>query len=482
MDYRTFLSQKVQNVKPMGFDVDPGEINQQLFKFQRDSVRWGLRLGRAALFEECGMGKSAQYLEWARLIVNRTRGNVLILEPLAVAAQTVREGQKFGVDVKYAKCQEALQLFRYNSDIGNENIVVTNYERLHLFEPSSFVAVVLDESSILKNLGGKTFWQLVRAFENTPYKLACTATPAPNDFVEFSNHSTFLGIMHFKEVLARWFTGDSKLARSAILKKHAKADWWRWLTSWALCLSKPGDLGNEYHMDGYDLPPLNMIEHRLASSQETIERSWQQGLLLPDTNPNSTTLHKVKRESLHDRVAKAKELVDALPADAPCVLWCDTNYEADALIDALPEAVEVRGSHTLDEKESRLNAFTEGRERLLITKPEIAGFGLNWQHCADMIFCGVSFSFEKTYQAIHRTWRYGQTKPVNSHIIYAESEGNVMDTLKRKQRAFAEMQAEMNAAMREHGLFRDGKRLSLASSIGHTPMQVPSWLVSKELF
>lgn len=469
MDYETFLLNKFQTAKPTGFEVSKDDINPNAFKFQNAIIRWALQLGCAAAFLECGCGKSIIQLEWANHVAKHTGKQVIILDPLAVAPQMVAEGKKFGIEAKYVKSQE---------EVRDAPIIITNYERLHLFEPSKFAGVSLDESGILKNLGGKTFWRLVRAFADTPYKLCSTATAAPNDFVEFSNHSTFLGVMHFKEVLARWFMGDSKLARSAILKKHAEADFWRWLTSWAVCLSKPSDLGDEYAMAGYDLPPLNLMEHRLSASQTTIERSWAEGMLLPDTNPNSTTLHKVKRESLKDRVHKALELVETLGSDAPCIVWCDTNYEADALMKVLPKAIEVRGSHTLEQKEDRLNAFTTGKERLLITKPEIAGFGLNWQHCADMVFVGVSFSFEKTYQALRRSYRFGQTRPVNAHLIYAETEGNVLDILKAKQRAFAEQQQKMNAAMREHGLFRDSKKPALLSSQGTKPIHLPAWLKS----
>jgi hypothetical protein len=470
-DYQQFLINKFQTAKPIGFEVSESDINPKAFKFQNATIRWGLYLARAAYFQECGMGKSLQELEWARHVTQHTKRPVIILEPLAVAQQTVSEAGKFDIqaDVQYARSQD---------EVGSAQIVVTNYERLHLFDPARFSGVVLDEASILKNLGGKTFWRLVRAFADTRFKLVATATPAPNDFVEFSNQSTFLGIMHFKEVLARWFMGDSKLARSAILKKHAEADFWRWLTSWAVCLSTPADLGPEYAMHGYDLPPLHLLEHRLSASQDTIDRAHREGMLLPDTNPNSTTLHKVKRESLKDRVHKALELVEALPTDAPCIVWCDTNYEADALMKALPQSIEVRGSHTLEQKEDRLNAFTMGKERLLITKPEIAGFGLNWQHCADMVFVGVSFSFEKTYQALRRSYRFGQTKPVNAHLIYAETEGSVLAILKAKQRAFAEQQQKMNAAMLEHGLFRSSKKPVLASAQGAKSIILPAWLKS----
>jgi DNA modification methylase len=448
-DYTEFLTSKLKTVEDTGFDImSESSLNPALYPFQKAIVRWALKRGRAAIFAKFGLGKTFMQLEWANRVADYSGGKVLIIAPLMVTEQTVREGEKFGVPVR------AIQGM---SDVGTARIVITNYERLHLIDPSAFAGVVLDESSILKNLGGKTFWQLVRMFADTRYKLCCTATPAPNEYVEFSNHSTFLGIMHFKEVLARWFTGDTKIARTAILKPHAVGDWWRWVTSWAVCISKPSDLGDGYHMDGYDLPELRIHEHRLSSNSETIARTWGEGKLLPDDNPTATTLHKVKRESLKDRVAKTVDIIGALPDDRPAVLWCDTNYEADALMKAFPEAVEVRGNHTSAQKEERLRAFTNGSARMIITKPEIAGFGLNWQHCADQVFIGVSFSFERFYQGLHRLYRYGQTRPVNTHLIYAESEGNVLSVLNAKRAAFDEMQTAMNAAMAKHGLFRTDK-------------------------
>lgn len=471
--YEDFLKGKRPIVEATGFDVPAEAISSKLFLFQRDVVRRSLHLGRSALFEECGLGKTAQYLEWAKHVAAHTGAPVLILAPLAVAYQVVSEGEKFEVEVQYVHDGAEIQ--------PGAHVYVSNYDRLLLFVDvaAKLGGIILDESSIMKDLGGKTFWRLIRTFEHTPFKLCATATPAPNEYVEFANHSTFLGIMHFKEVLARWFIGDQKLARTAMLKKHAAADWWRWLTSWSVCLSKPADLGEPYDMPGYDLPELVIHEHLLSASRETIERTWRSGQLFPDTNPNATTLHKVKRESLAGRVARAAEIVAGLPVSEPVVVWCDTNYEADALCKALPGAVEVRGSDKPEVKEERLRAFSRGDVRLLITKPDIAGYGLNWQHCSRMVFVGVSFSFEKTYQALRRTYRYGQTRPVEAHMIIAETEGNVLAILKQKQAAFNEMQRAMSAAMREHGLFRHDEARALTSSVGTCPIELPAWLSSK---
>lgn len=465
MDYQEFLQNKRLTIAPSGFEVAPDALNPKLFPFQRDVVRWALRLGRAALFEERGLGKTIQELEWARCVTEHTGGRVLIYAPLAVAYQTVDEAAKFGYDLAYAED---------DTDSKDARIVITNYERLDRFSADRYVGVVLDESSVLKAYSGKTKRALIQRFANTPYKLAATATPAPNDHIELGNHAEFLGLMSSHDMLARWFINDSMKAGNYRLKGHAARDFWRWLTSWATCLSMPRDLGDEYDMPGYDLPPLHLHEHLVKTSDAALARTHAEGRLLPDDRPSSTALHKVKRESLEDRIAEAAAIVSALGSDEYRVFWCDTNYEADALREAFPQATEVRGSSR--DKEELLRAFTRGEIRQLITKPDIAGMGLNWQHCARAIYTGVSYSFEKFYQSVGRFWRYGQTQPVDAHLIYAATEGNVLLTLKQKQVQFAEMQDEMNAAMREYGLFRDEDRLTRRSAFGGQPLHIPTWL------
>lgn len=454
-DYTSFLASKRQTVQATGFEVAPELINSKLFPFQRDVVRWALRLGKAALFEERGLGKTAQYLEWARQVVNHTGGKVIILAPLAVGFQVVTEAAKFGVDVRY--CRE-------RADVGDSSIVVTNYERVDRFNMAEFEGVVLDESSILKAYMGKTKRLIIDSFKTTPYKLCATATPAPNDTLELGNHAESLDIMPSNEMLARWFINDTMEAGAYRLKHHAAADFWRWLTSWAVCLSKPGDLGAGYDMPGFDLPALHIHEHLVATSEATIQRAHDEGRLLPDSNPSSTQLARVKRESLHERIEQTRAIVSALPDDEPVILWCDLNDEADALRKAFPDATEVRGSHTPEKKEAALRAFTQGEVKRIITKPEIAGWGLNWQHCAHMVFVGVNFSFEKFYQSLGRSYRFGQTQEVHAHVIYSAAEANVLVTLRKKQRLFTEMQIAMNEAMKEHGLFRDGERRTLSTS------------------
>lgn len=442
-NYSEFLRTKMAIPKPVGIEVSRENINAKLHLFQRDIVRWALMLGRAAIFADVGLGKTGMQLEWASHVASHTKGCVLILAPLAVADQTVAEGQKFGIEVKHVQ---------HPQDIGDAPIVITNYDRVDLFDAGAFTGVVLDESSIIKHYT-KTFFGLTDKFKRVPYRLCCTATPSPNDIVEIGNHSTFLDIMDFHDVLARWFIGEGDVARNARLKGHGVDDFYRWLTSWAVCISKPSDLGDEYDMPGYERIAAEFHEYRIASSQQTIERTWAEGKLLPDT-PSATQFMKVKRESTPDRIERARQIVDGISETDPIIIWCDTDFEADALKDVFPDAVEIRGSQTPTVKEAGLRAFTRGEKRMIITKPEIAGLGLNWQHCNQMIFSGVSFSFERTYQAIGRIVRYGQQRIPHIHMIYAESEGSVMQRLQDKQRAFADMQQNMNAAMRKYGLFR----------------------------
>lgn len=454
-EYQQFLTSKHQRGNASGFDVPASAINPKLFKFQNAIVRWALHLGKAAIFAGTGLGKTGMQAVWAHHVALHTGKPVLILAPLAVGFQTVTEGEKFGVSIAHV---------RQHSDVDGFSVVVTNYERLHLFDPAVFGGVVLDESSCLKDYTSKTKKQLMLAFQNTPYKLCCTATPAPNDHEEFATHAEFLDVMPRMEMLTRWFIHDSANTAEWRLKRHGEQDFWRWLTSWAVCISKPGDLGPDYDMPEFELPELNLIEHLLGADQETIARAQANGRLMPDTNPSSITLHKVKRDSLANRIQRARQIYETIPPGDSVILWCDTNYEADALIQAFPDAIEVRGSHSPDEKEARLRAFTVGETRVIITKADIAGYGLNWQHCHEMIYVGVNFSFEKLYQSLKRCHRYGQTRAVNAYLIYAETEGSVRTALRTKERQFEKMQQEMNTAMTEHGLFRSQASLQLVES------------------
>lgn len=450
--YADFLAGKVVRVNQAGIEATPADINPILFPFQRDCVIWALKLGKAALFQECGLGKTFQQLEWGRYVAEHTGGKVLILAPLAVAHQTIAEGIKLGLTVHYSRSQA-------DADANPARLIVANYEMLEHFEPGHFDGVVLDESSILKAFTGKTKRMILDAFEHTPFKLACTATPAPNDHLELGNHAEFLNVMDSNEMISRWFINDSMQAGNYRLKGHARADFWRWITSWAVCISKPSDLG-DYEDNGFILP--NLIIHENSVSVDN-HRAFEAGRLFLDANLSATNMWAEKRATAGDRSDRALEIAGQKP-DEPWIIWCDTNYEADELKRRFPEAVEVRGSDSIKEKEAGLTAFSDGRARIIITKPDIAGFGLNWQHCANQIFVGVTYSFEKTYQALRRSWRYGQANPVNAYLIYADSESGIYSTLKEKQAAHTMMQEEMSAAMKKHGLFRGSNRLELTDA------------------
>lgn len=340
---------------------------------------------------------------------------------------------------------------------ASEQAIITNYDMLKAFDGAAWAGVVLDESSILKNFTGATKRRILEMFESTPFRLAATATPAPNDHLELGNHAEFLGLMPSNEMIMRWFINDTMAAGNYRLKKHAERDFWQWVTSWSVCISKPSDLGPQYSDGGFLLPALHIHEHEL---QSTVDQAYARGQLVATGNLSATQVWREKAATLDDRCATAAAIIG--DTTEPVIVWCDTNAEADLLKRLLPQAVEVRGSDTLKTKEERLAAFSDGRAQIIITKPEIAGFGLNWQHCGIQVFVGVTYSFEKFYQSLRRSLRYGRTEPVQAHVIYAETEGNIVATLHNKQEAHTIMQEAMSAAMRDHGLFRDGTAAELS--------------------
>ena len=423
--YINFLNSKKIESSERGIDIDISLLNPALFDFQKDIVRWSLRLGRSAMFEDCGLGKTLQQLEWGNQIYKHTGKNILIFAPLAVSSQTKDEGDKFGIDVNIANSQKNV----------TPGINITNYEKLHLFDPNKFIGVVLDESSIIKSFTGKIKNQIVNMFKNTPYKLACTATPAPNDHMELGNHSEFLNIMPSNEMLSRWFINDTMHFGTYRLKGHAVKSFWEWVASWAICIRKPSDLG--YSDEKFILPPLNMQQIIIPIDQT--ENSG--GKLYRTVLMNATSLHKEMRLTAPARAAKVAEIVNK--SNEYWVVWCNTNYEADALKKLLPDAVEVRGAEKQEIKENKLRAFTRGDIKIIITKPSIAGWGLNWQHCHNIIFMGLSYSYEQLYQAIRRSHRFGQNKQVNVYIVIAETEGNVLRTIFQKMKSHEEMQNNM---------------------------------------
>lgn len=417
-EYAAFLASKAVADVPTGLTTIPS-LHPDLFDWQRDVVSWALRRGRAALFEDCGLGKTFQQLEWARHVP----GKVLILTPLAVAEQTVAEGKHFGIPVGHATTQADVR----------EQITVTNYEKLAHFDPAAFTGVVLDESSILKSYDGATRTAIIEAFARTPFRLACTATPAPNDHMELGNHAEFLGVMSRTEMLAMFFVHDGGETQSWRLKGHATDDFWRWVCSWAINIRNPADIG--YAGDQWVLPPLRV-------HQATVETQSDGLHLFPMEAQTLQERLAARRESKDERAARCASIVNATPG--PWVIWCHLNSEAEALTDLIPDAVEVRGSDSEAQKVAALAGFAAGQIRVLVTKPSIAGFGMNWQHCHQMAFVGLSDSWEQYYQSVRRCWRFGQTEPVDVHCIAADTEGAVVANLKRKD-AQAEAMAQSMA-------------------------------------
>jgi len=424
VSYASFLATKAI-MDPVTGLTDIPDLPDALFPHQSDIVKWALRRGRAALFAGTGLGKSLMELAWADAIHKTTGKDILHLAPLAVSSQMVREADKFGI----AAHQVATQ-----SDCG-PGINITNYQKLDHFDLSRFGGVILDESSILKSTDGHYRTRLIEACQQIPFRLAATATPAPNDFMELGNHAEFLGIMKYTDMLATFFTHDGGDTAKWRLKGHAENEFWKWMASWAVMLRKPSDLG--YPNDGYDLPPLVYHQHTVTVDYAP---NIDTGMLFPMQASSLSERITARRTSVNDRVAQA---IAVTPTDRPFVWWCNLNSESEAIAKGIPDAVEVRGSDSESAKERKLIDFSEGRIRVLVTKPSICGFGMNWQHCADTGFVGLNDSFEQFYQAIRRFWRFGQTQSVNCHIIAAETEGATVSNIRRKEADADRMAASM---------------------------------------
>ena len=422
LSYSEFLKSKLLKVEPSGFAVDDSDISPVLFQFQHDIVRWACKRGKAAIFADCGLGKTFMQIEWARLVHKHTGGKILILAPLAVSSQTVREGQKLGIRVTH--CRES-------SDVWS-GINITNYERIEKFNPTDFAGVVLDESSILKDFAGKLRNTIIERFLETPYKLACTATPAPNDYMELGNHAEFLNVMSRSEMLAMFFIHDGADTAKWRLKGHVEDNvFWQWLCEWAVMMSKPSDLG--YEDEGFNLPPLNFVEHITKSENtgDTLFVREASGLM---------ERRRARKESLDERVKIACNIVGT---SARWLVWCDLNEESQKLTEGIQDVVEVKGSDPVEHKEQSLLGFADGNIRVLVSKPSIAGHGMNFQGCNGMVFVGLSDSYEAMYQAIRRCWRFGQKHPVHVHIVLSEREGSILKNIKRKEEDFQKMIANM---------------------------------------
>ena len=426
-EYSEFIAAKAEASIPVGFE--PKDMGGDLFDFQRAIVEWACKRGRAAIFADTGLGKTAMQVEWARQVNEYTGGDVLIAAPLCVAQQTVEEAAKFGIHVRYCRDQKD----------AKPGITITNYEMLERFNPADFAGVVLDESSILKAHDSKTRARITGMFRDTPYKLSCTATPSPNDHMELGNQAEFLGVMSAVEMLAMFFVHDGGDTSQWRLKGHGKTKFWAWMSTWSVCIRNPADLG----FDGarYNLPGLRMHEHVIESPDAL------PGQLFSGLAQTLTERRDAKRQSMGDRIKVAADLVNS--HNRPAIVWCHLNDESKAIAAAIPDAVEVTGSMTLDQKEAAIMAFTHGTKRVIVTKASIAGFGMNWQHCHDMVFAGLDDSYESFYQAIRRCHRFGQHHVVDAHLVSAESEGAVKANLERKQAQADDMADSMVAHMRE---------------------------------
>lgn len=432
--YFDLVKNAIVRAVPVG--IDPPELNPAMFPHQRHATEFALRQGRAALFLDTGLGKSLCALDWGRVVATHTGKPVLMLAPLGVVGQHVREAEKFGIQAR--ACKDQL-------DVG-EGVNVTNYDRLHHFKAEKFGGLILDESSVIKSFGGKVPTQIMAFGNQIEYRLACTATPAPNDHMELGQHCQFLSVMNSNEMLARWFFADQSNMGKYRIKRGGVTSFWNWVASWARCIAKPSDLG--FSDEGFSLPELIQHKHLIRADwgQDAGESGDGQFRLLRLPDNSATAIHNEKRRTVKDRAKVIADLVAAEPSE-PWIIWCDTDYEADELTALIPDAVEVRGSHSVDLKEQRLSDFASGRIRVLISKPSICGYGCNWQHCARMAFVGLSFSYENYYQAVRRCWRFGQKREVHVHIACADTEESIWQVVNRKSGDHEGMKSAMRAAM-----------------------------------
>lgn len=459
MEYLEFL--KTKEIKSDSYGFEPTSNNPKLFQWQSDIVRWSLMKGRSAIFADCGLGKTPMQLQWAAEVSRHEGKPVLICAPLAVAKQTQREGVKFDIPVTVCRKGEDVK----------PGVNVTNYEMLEHFDADVFAGVVLDESSILKDASSSTRKMLTEKFRNTPFKLCCTATPSPNDFMELGTHSDFLGVMNQPEMLATFFCHDGGNTSKWRLKGHAEAKFFEWVASWACCITNPADLG--YDGSDFVLPQLE-IEEIVTKTKGMANREGQY-VLFAETALSLNERREARRGSLGDRVEAAAEIANG--TEEQVLVWCDLNAESEALAEAINGAVEVRGSQTPDFKENAMNGFTDGVNRVLVSKPSIAGWGMNWQQCNTMIFVGLSDSFEAYYQAVRRCWRFGQKRPVTVYIIISEAEGCVKQNIERKQADAQRMTKELVKFTKDilSAEIRHTSRM-IENYITVERMEVPAWI------
>jgi DNA modification methylase len=420
-DYLEFLETKQKTHVNSGFSIDESELNNSMFDFQKFIVKRALKSGKYAIFADCGLGKTLMQLEWANQVCKKTNGKVLILAPLAVVGQTIQEGAKFGIDMS--------------------NIDVNNYEQLDNIDCSIYSGIVLDESSILKNFEGATKKLILDSFANTPYKLACTATPSPNDPMELGNHSEFLDVMSRNEMLAMYFVHDGGETAKWRLKGHAVKLFYQFIGTWAIMLNKPMDIG--FEMKGYNLPSLNLIEKQIITPKR------DNGSLFNDAIISATNFNQELRLTKVNRLDEVVSIINSKPKEN-FIIWIKQNEEGELLKKLLPDSVEVKGSDTNEWKKEKLLGFANNEFRILITKTKIASFGMNYQNCRNQVFASLDFSFEGLYQAIRRSYRFGQKHEVNIYLITTDTMSNVKESINHKQKQFEIMQLEMSNAINEN--------------------------------
>lgn len=457
MNYEQFLKQKtiIENAK----GIEIVTLSDELFDFQSDIVKWCLKRGRSALFAGTGLGKSFMELSWADNVYRETKKPIIIFTPLAVAAQMKREANKFNIDAEHVHSQ------------NDAPIQITNYQKIDHFDLSKYSGVVLDESSILKNHTGHFRTRLINECKQIQYRLAATATPSPNDYMELGNHAEFCGIMSYTDMLSTFFVHDAAKTQDWRLKGHAEEKFWQWMASWSVMLKNPADLG--YDGDKYNLPTLHQIQHTVSAEYE---HNIDTGMLFPVEAQTMSERLKARRATIEDRVDKAAKIVNEKKNDC-WVIWCNLNDESAMLAEKIQGAVEVKGTDKDDKKEKILEDFANGHIRVLVTKPSICGFGMNWQHCNHTCFVGLNDSFEQIYQAIRRFWRFGQKKEVYAHFIASELEGAVVNNIKRKENQAEHMMDMMIKHMAD--LSADNIRGAIRDTASYVPqekIELPTWM------
>lgn len=456
MEYKDFLKTKAIYTMPTGFDVDKSELNNNMFDFQKDLCKWALKKGKSAILIGCGCGKTIIQLEWASQVHRHTNKPVLILAPLSVVKQTAKEAEKFGIETVY--------ICRTQEDV-RDGLNITNYEMIEHFDASVFSGIVLDESSILKSFTSKTTGQLTDLFRNTPYKLLCSATIAPNDFTEIGTSCEFLGIMSRTEMLATYFIHDGGSTSDWRLKKSGRKKFWEWMASWAICFNNPNEL--DYDIAGYDLPALHMNTILTESKVNDYEMFVKVAETLAERR-------EARKESMEDRTNKAAYLTNN--SDDTWLCWVDYNDESAVLAKKCHDSREVKGSDDPEYKAQASIDFANANIHCLVSKPSIFGFGSNFQSCHNMIFCGLSDSYERFYQAVRRCWRFGQESEVNVYIILSEKEVSILENIKKKQAQMDEMQKEMTALMKEVTLSEIKNTTRIVEDYKPTKeMESPKW-------